>query len=408
MAVPLRSGSSTVALYRERHLPPPPFPNYQKKQTQTSTKILRNGHRPPPTSVGTVAEPLATATSSQYAAPRGSQCSIRSLGWSIDGKRLASSASDRTIRIWTPERSVDPRATNELLGHTDAVEQISWNPVHTEQLVSASGDRTVKFWDIRTPTGLTQSVATPGANINVAYHPQASYVAVGDREDTVSLIDARMGKLLGLIRSKGSVPNSLQTTEAEKKASGQYVEREEINEFSWTPNGNLFCLGTGGGSIRLLDARDIQPQEIESSSLTNTGAGALRWPLVHTIVGHTASVFCLKFDPLGRYMATSSADSTTAIWSIDEWFNVSMAGNLSHPPRSISFSHDGEFLAAGGEDPFINITATAPMNAGDLDNPLHKIPVSTAVNGIAWHPLRYYLAYAGDDRDGTIRIWGMP
>jgi THO complex subunit 3 len=408
MAAPLDPPPSTLSLYADRLLPPPPFPKYSRRSTAIPSKELRGGHRPPPTSVGTVAE-ASSSTNSIPTGPgsssiqRGS-CSVRALGWSIDGRRLASSSSDRTIRIWTPERSVDHRATSELRGHTDAVEQLAWDPTNPESLATASGDRTVKFWDIRTASA-SSTISTFGNNINIAYHPAGNLIAVGDRDDNVSLIDVRASKVLGLIRSQGSPPeiNSIDT---------QWIksEREEINEFSWSPDGSLFVLGTGGGDVRLLDARVINVQEdvIEHSDQGKSVSNhAIRWPVVHTIVGHTASVFCLKFDPIGRYLATASADSTTALWSLQEWFNVSMSGHLSSPPRSISFSFDGEFLAAGGEDNFISITATIPMDPS-MDSPLHKIPVTSAVNCLTWHPSRAYLAYAGDDKEGTIRIWNMP
>lgn len=408
MSAPLEAPPSTLSLYADRALPPPPFPKYNKRSTPIPIKELKGGHRPPPSTIGTVAEASSSSTvlptgpggggggggSSSSSTLRGS-ISVRALAWSIDGRRLASSSSDRVIRIWTPERSVDYRATSELRGHTDAVEQLVWNPVHPESLASAAGDKTVKFWDIRTASA-SNSITTSGPNINIAFHPEGNLVAVGDRDDTVSLIDARAGKILGLVRSLGSPPDL--TSSEIKWVKG---EREEINEFSWSPDGSLFVLGTGGGNIRLLDARSTEVQEE-----TNSTDNAIRWPLVHTIVGHTASVFCLKFDPLGRYLATASADSTTALWSLDEWFNISMTGHLSYPPRSISFSFDGEFLAAGSEDAFISITATIPMDPA-MDSPLYKIPVTSAVNCLSWHPNRPYLAYAGDDREGAIRIWGM-
>lgn len=92
-----------------------------------------------------------------------------------------------------------------------------------------------------------------------------------------------------------------------------------------------------------------------------------------------------------------------------------MSGHLSYPPRSLSFSHDGEFLAAGGEDSFLAVSPTCPQvldsvhtasdpNAADV----FKIPTKAAVNCLAWHPSKFYLAFAGDERDGTVRIWGMP
>ena len=42
-----------------------------------------------------------------------------------------------------------------LKGHSDSVDQTCWSPTHPNQLVSASGDKTVKVWDIRGGRGQT-------------------------------------------------------------------------------------------------------------------------------------------------------------------------------------------------------------------------------------------------------------
>ena len=39
----------------------------------------------------------------------------------------------------------------------------------------------------------------------------------------------------------------------------------------------------------------------------------------------------------------------------------------------------------------------------------HKVPTRAAMNSVAWSPIEYLLAYAGDDKaEGVIRIWGVP
>lgn len=41
-------------------------------------------------------------------------------------------------------------------GHGDSVDQLCWHPKHPDQLVTASGDKTIRLWDART----NKSVAT--------------------------------------------------------------------------------------------------------------------------------------------------------------------------------------------------------------------------------------------------------
>ncbi|KAG5463800.1 MAG: hypothetical protein BJ554DRAFT_6395 [Olpidium bornovanus] len=72
------------------------------------------------------------------------------------------------------------------------------------------------------------------------------------------------------------------------------VEILQINEVGWNLRGDRFYLTTGSGSIKLMD--DEQTEAAMS------------------VVGHTASAYCLDVDPTGRYIATGGSDALTAIW----------------------------------------------------------------------------------------------
>lgn len=37
----------------------------------------------------------------------------------------------------------------ELKGHSDSVDQLCWDPTHSEYLATASADKTVRIWDSR-------------------------------------------------------------------------------------------------------------------------------------------------------------------------------------------------------------------------------------------------------------------
>lgn len=37
----------------------------------------------------------------------------------------------------------------ELKGHTDSVDQLCWDPKHSDLIATASGDKTVRLWDAR-------------------------------------------------------------------------------------------------------------------------------------------------------------------------------------------------------------------------------------------------------------------
>ncbi len=54
-------------------------------------------------------------------------------------------------------------------------------------------------------------------------------------------------------------------------------------------------------------------------------------------------------------MATSAADRTIELWDAYEWTSERVFSSFKFPARSIDFSHDGEWLAAGGEDDEVHL-----------------------------------------------------
>lgn len=344
--------------FRDRHIALPNF-------SQLKTKELRAGHRQ----------------------------SVRGLGWSIDGRKLATCGADRSIRVWVPERSVDHRASTELRGHIESVDQLVWHPLQPEVLASASADRTVRVWDARAKADSAAAVvATPGANINIAYHPTGNYVAVGDKTDTVSVIDTRQNRIVHTVCTRRNAPWAADS--ATYTPTTVLGGHDEINELAFSPDGALLLLSSGSGSVHIHN--------------TDTYAR------IHSHPTHTANVFCLEYDPLSRFVATASSDAMIALWDASEWFAVKMITSLAFPARAIGFSFDGELVAAGGEDAFITVNAANPsvgLAEGESDQ-VCKIALgpSTMINTLAWHPSKYVLAYAGDEAPkdaGTVRVFNL-
>ncbi len=62
-----------------------------------------------------------------------------------------------------------------------------------------------RFWDTRAGKN-TATVTTPGANLYLSWSPDSHYVAVANRDDVVSIIDARWVAWRGLlgVSSSGS------------------------------------------------------------------------------------------------------------------------------------------------------------------------------------------------------------
>lgn len=175
---------------------------------------------------------------------------------------MFSLSSDKLIREHT------------LKGHTDSVDQLCWFPQSAHQLCTASLDRTVRLWDSRTSKS-TSIISTKGENINICMSPDGRSIAVGNKEDVVTLIDVRAGRI-----------------------RAEHAFKFEVNELSWNHDATALFLTSGSGHVHVFD-----------------------WPSMQTLTrlhAHTATCICIEFDPTGRYFAVGSADANVSIWDAYE------------------------------------------------------------------------------------------
>jgi WD40 repeat protein len=103
---------------------------------------------------------------------------------------------------------------------------------------------------------------------------------------------------------------------------------------SMTANDGRLFVGTGDGSVRVIDPRDI-------------GRAPVRFP------GHTADVTSIAMRPDGQLLATGSDDRSIIIWDVAADGRLTMQRTLvGHTDKvtSLGFSGDGRWLASSGED----------------------------------------------------------
>lgn len=77
--------------------------------------------------------------------------------------------------------------------------------------------------------------------------------------------------------------------------------------------------------------------------------------LLHSLVGHSDSVFSVAFAPDSGSLASGSADNTIRIWKVSDGQTVKLLKGHSHWVHSIVFSNSGDLIASGSYDMTIKL-----------------------------------------------------
>src|SRR5262249_8535685 len=108
------------------------------------------------------------------------------LGFSPDGKWLASGGTDLTVRVWQTATG-KPVATlggqTSLGGHTDAVLGVAFS-LDGRQIASAGADGTVKIWDVQGSEPRLTLKGHTGKVRSVAFSPEGRRLASVSSDET--------------------------------------------------------------------------------------------------------------------------------------------------------------------------------------------------------------------------------
>ncbi len=110
---------------------------------------------------------------------------VTSVAYSPDGKSLASSSYDKTIKIWDV---VSGKELASLQGHSHWVTSVAYSP-DGKSLASCSEDKTIKIWDIGSRKELASFQGNFESVTSVAYSPDGKSLAISSNNKTIKIWD---------------------------------------------------------------------------------------------------------------------------------------------------------------------------------------------------------------------------
>lgn len=375
---------------------------------------------------------------------------VYGLGFSLDGRHLASSDSNGSIRLGD---AVEGTVRHELTGHRGSVWPMAFR-LDGAMMATSSSDGTHRMWDTRTG----QNVAVQrghGRRLSLARFDAAGARVVTSGTDGVARIwDARSARLVARLELPGRqlvsafyghAPDTGEEIVGSwdnggdlhiwNPADGEYVRQILTDsDHLWTgkfsPNGDVMATAEDDDTVRLRywttgrligtfaahrgRVRSIAFSPDERWLATAADDRDVRvWDLATgrcllVLRGHTDRVYSVAWDPTAGLLASCGSDGLALVWDVSELPRHARASSARSGPPGPSGSPEssGPSGDAAGDEPDTSRGGASAEEVHVHTRPLHTLRRGTGrLWSVAIDPTGRRLATAGDDL--AVRLWDL-
>lgn len=364
----------------------------------------------------------------------------------VAGERLATGASDNSVRVWKLDRAVRGETDQrELVGHDGAVLSVDASPDGL-RLVSGGADSTVRVWDplggaagqggasLRIGVDAVQDVAVSSSGLVLGVSSgQVKLWRLADKarwrtpkalQGVDGIVNAAAFDAQGRTAAVGTEVGTIVVwTVVGPKSEPRVLEGHDgpVNALTFLEDGRLISVSSDR-SVRLWDVASGQatvwnahPDEVHTLAVTRSGQYAftggldgtlVRWTLADgaslNMPGHEGEVSSVRISADDRLLATASADRRGRVWDVASGKLMHVLRGHEDPVQAVAFNGAG-LLATGSADRRILIWDLESEHPDESPRPL--VGHEQSVTALAFSQDPQVLISASND--ATVRLWRL-
>jgi WD40 repeat protein len=314
-------------------------------------------------------------------------------------QRLVCAAKGHTLQAWNTRRQGQESLLWVAVGHTDEI--VGVGLAARRWVVSASADRTVRFWEA--VSGHEQfRLDVPAAPTSLACDRGGRYVAAGCKDGNVYLWDAAMAATRGTLK---------------EPSGGQAVVGIS---FSWDDRTLAVVAGntlTGwnvekvaqpfGPAPRPVPRPVSRPRPVTLPPVRFNLDAALAQPASRgqallPVPDSSAVVRLLAFSADGTRLATVDVEGLLSLWDLKGEGRTAALVVHGGRPEALAFAPDGTVVATGGADGVLQLRDPR------TGQPIHLMDLKSSIHGLAWSATSRMLVVRTDGEAKLIDLSAGP
>ncbi len=287
-----------------------------------------------------------------------------SVTFSPDGQTLVSGGQDQKVRLWDIKTG---QVIKTLHDHTNWVLSVAFSPITPNSIIkgrgggilaSASGDKTIKLWNINTGKVIRTLWGHEAVVRSIAFTADGQILASGSEDGTIRLWEVNRGETWKILRG----------------------HQAEVWSIALNPSGQILASASFDQTVKLWDTR--------------TGE------CLKTLNGHESWVWATAFSPDNKTLVSTSVDQTIRIWDINSGECQRILRDEMGHSQLIACSPDGQAIASYDQNHNIKLWN---ISNGECIKTLkgHQ----ALINSMTFSPDGN--TFVSSSEDETIKLWDL-